>query len=128
MLAFVGRLIDGKNIELVFQAMNKAKGSYKLLVAGDGEMEKTKRLCRQYHLEDNVEFFGWVDQPWEKLKNAGWLIVSSDYEGFSLVLVEALASGMPVISTPVGIAPEIIVPGKMDTCIRQKIVIVWQLF
>lgn len=112
LLAFVGRLIDSKNIHLIFQAMQKSGKNFNLIVAGDGEMEKTKQLCKLYHLENQVEFLGWVDNPWHELQNAGWLIVSSDYEGFSLVIVEALASGMPVISTPVGIAPEVIIPGQ----------------
>lgn len=111
-LAFVGRLVDSKNIFLVFEALARTKKEWRLVVAGTGEIEKTKERCRQLGLDDRVTFLGWLEAPWEALRDASWLIVSSDYEGFGLVIVEALASGLPVISTPVGIAPEIIKPGE----------------
>ena len=114
-IAYVGRLAREKNIPLILEAVSKCKSKWKLSIVGEGEEKKTIReVAEKYGMCENIEFFGWVDNPWIILKNHRALIMSSHtaFEGSPLTCIEALASGMPVISTPVATIPEIIDPGK----------------
>ena len=54
---------------------------------------------------------GWKNNPWEDYNDVTALVLASDYEGFPLVVIEALARGVPVISPPVDGVNENIVPG-----------------
>lgn len=110
-LLYVGRLIDSKNLNLIFRALKETKHSWTLRVVGDGEMQKTIDNCNEYGIQNRVTFDGFREDPWGKMEEADFCIVASDYEGFCLVIPEALARGIPVITTPVGVATEIITNG-----------------
>ena len=62
-------------------------------------------------MSDFISWQGWKNNPWEDYNDVTALVLASDYEGFSLVAVEALARGIPVISPPVDGISEYIVPG-----------------
>jgi len=64
------------------------------------------------HLRERVEFLGWVDRPEELLAASDVLVCSSRFESFGMVLVEAMASGVPVVSTQAGGPAEIVVDGE----------------
>ncbi len=59
-------------------------------------------------LDDNVVLDGWQNKEtiYSYYKTADLLLVTSDYEGYGMTIIEALASGLPVLSTDVGIARE----------------------
>ena len=111
-LLFAGRLVDSKNIGLIFKSLSKTKERWQLKVVGSGELDKTKALCSYYGVDDRVIFAGFKDDPYVDNDDISFCIVSSDYEGFCLVIPEALSHGIPVISTPVGCATDIIKPGE----------------
>jgi glycosyltransferase involved in cell wall biosynthesis len=79
-------------------------------VVGDGVMRsRLEALARRVGIEDRVRFHGAVsydDLPYF-YRQAQFLIVTSRYEAFGVEAVEALASGLGVIGTDVGIIPEI---------------------
>ncbi len=112
-LLFVGRISDQKNLPVLLFGIKKAKADYHLTLIGEGpEEEKLKRIVREKRLEERVHFAGWNDNPWKAAKQCGFLVMSSLYEGFPVTAIEALLSGMPVISTPVDGIVEIIRPGE----------------
>lgn len=104
----VGRISRQKNYPLLLEAVRIANMTrpVRLLVIGGAEKEKHQRLlaklreqCTTAGLADRVKFLGQQDNPVKYLSKADGLVLSSDYEGFGLVLVEALGCGIPVVST-----------------------------
>ncbi|MBI2637643.1 MAG: glycosyltransferase family 4 protein, partial [Candidatus Sungbacteria bacterium] len=79
-----------------------------LIVVGSGPEEgKLKRLVKKLKLEGAVEFVGWQNELTSFYKTANAFIQTSFFEGYGLSLIEAGLSGLPVITTPVGIATEL---------------------
>ena len=78
-----------------------------LIIVGEGsERENLENFVVERHLEHRVFFEGTAD-PERYYKTADLLLATSKYEGYGLVIVEALAAGTPVISTDVGVAREL---------------------
>ncbi len=111
-LLYIGRLVDGKNLSVVFRAMANTKDEWFLRIVGQGELEKTKEEALSFGVLDHVEFCGFKQNPYENTEEFSFCIIPSNYEGFCLVIPEALSRGIPVISTPVGCATEVIRPGE----------------
>jgi len=96
-----------KAIDVLLHAFNivvnqKGKKDLKLKIVGTGEYRDFyESICRSLNLTDNVEFTGYIDNDKlpEVLSNCNVLCVSSSFETFCIPIVEALASGMPVITT-----------------------------
>lgn len=105
----VSRFEPEKNVAgalTVFAEMLKAQPSAGLVVLGDGsEGPALKSLARSLGVENRVVFTG-ARNPLPYYKAADLLLVTSDFEGYSMVTVEALSAGCPVVSLDVGIARE----------------------
>ncbi len=86
----------------------------KFYLAGDGELENVKKLCLQKGIEKNVILLGWLykDRLLEELENASVFLLPSYHEGLPVALLEAMASGLAVVSTRVGGIPEVVEDGK----------------
>ena len=85
----------------------------KLLFVGDGpERPAAENLCRDLGLCDDMRFVGKQEQMEEIMAVADLFLLTSDYESFGLAALEAMAAGVPVISTNVGGLPEINVDGQ----------------
>ena len=96
----------------IFAEVNKQVPS-KLLFVGDGpERPAAEGLCRELGLCDDMRFVGKQEQIEEILAIADLFLLTSDYESFGLAALEAMAAGVPVISTNAGGLPEINVDGK----------------
>lgn len=111
-LLVASRLSKEKNIELVIKTMpivlknNPATG---LIIVGSGpEEEKLKRRVVNYKLQKNVIFEPWTKDLISYYKTADIFILTSNYEGWAMTVIEAAASGCPIIMTNVGCAEEII--------------------
>ncbi|MCM1263822.1 MAG: glycosyltransferase family 4 protein [Butyrivibrio sp.] len=104
----VGRLEEQKNHKLLIKAFKyflEAYPEYRLVLYGKGHLEEElKNLAIEMQIEDKVIFAGFVSNVQEKIQNAAMYVLSSDYEGISNSLMEAMALGLPVISTdcPIG--------------------------
>lgn len=98
---YVGRLDNNqKRLDIMLKALGMTSGNWILRMIGDGpNKNEIKQLAEQLGIQDKIIYEGWKANPWDELKEASLLILSSDFEGFGLVLVEALARGIPVIST-----------------------------
>lgn len=118
------------NIILYAGAVNERKGyndllkafglikekipEWKVVFAGNGEIEKGKALSRQLGIESQVEFTGWVTgKEKEKLfRRAKIFCLPSYAEGFPMAVLEAWSYGLPVITTPVGGIPDVAKDGE----------------
>ncbi|NTQ65429.1 glycosyltransferase [Enterococcus faecium] len=111
----VGRLDKQKNYELLIKAFTRAKLNAKfqekLYILGDGpHRQKLKKMIYDLNMSDEVILLGRKSNVNEYLKNATAFVMSSDYEGLPNALIEAMAMGLPVISTDfyTGAASELI--------------------
>jgi len=85
----------------------------KLLFVGDGpDRPAAEDLCRELNLCDDIRFVGKQEQMEEIIAVADLFLLPSEYESFGLAALEAMAAGVPVISTNVGGLPEININGK----------------
>lgn len=107
----VARLTPEKNLGLAIRVLALARKSFPdigLVVVGAGsEGAKLKLLAWKLGLSHNVAFVGWQNDLASYYKTANLFIQTSFFEGYGLSLVEAGLSGLPVITTPVGIAEEL---------------------
>jgi sugar transferase (PEP-CTERM/EpsH1 system associated) len=114
-IAIVARLAPVKNHRLLietFSDLSKAYPSARLLIIGDGPLRgELETMTRDLSLSDKVRFTG--DRPdVERLLGAADIAtLSSQSEGVSLTLLEAMATGLPVVATNVGGNPAIISEG-----------------
>jgi glycosyltransferase involved in cell wall biosynthesis len=86
----------------------------KLIVLGEGaERIRLQELIKEYGFDEDVDLPGFVENPYSYMKCADLLVLSSRYEGFGNVIVEAMAAGTPVVSTNCPSGPaEILENGK----------------
>lgn len=112
----VGRLVRAKDFGTLIRAFALVRNHVeaRLMILGDGEERKSlEGLVRELGLECDVALPGFVDNPYKYMKRARVFVLSSLWEGFGNVLVEALALGTPVVSTDCPNGPsEILVGGR----------------
>jgi glycosyltransferase involved in cell wall biosynthesis len=98
----VGRLADAKNYPLLLAALAivRQRVPARLFILGEGEREaELRELANRLNLGDAVVFCGFQRNPWKYIARADVFALSSRYEGFGNVLVEAMACGVPVVAT-----------------------------
>ncbi len=104
-VVYVGRLTAQKNPERLMQVsriLADKKPDIRIAIAGTGEMEeRTKELCKTLNLQKNVEFVGFMNNPNKLLQSAKVMIMTSLFEGTPMVALEAMALGVPIVSTPI---------------------------
>jgi len=123
-ILFAGRIARVRRIELLLQAVNQLSIPFHLTIAGGeektssvtrtGYLNELKQLTKQLHLENKVLFVG-KKSPMELktlYQTADIFVYPSLYENFGQPLIEAAAHGLPIISTSVGIARDIVIDGE----------------
>ena len=110
----VGALKSEKNYPLLLRALAKVRERMlvSLLILGDGPLREALEMqVAQDGLCGAVIFAGFDTDPWPYYTAADLFVLSSDYEGFGNVLVEALYAGLPVVSTDCPNGPSEILDG-----------------
>lgn len=110
-----GSLDDNKNHGLLLEAFARCvRGApASLRIAGDGPLRGTlEAQARALGVETQVSFLGWVDKAdmLREMSAADCFVLSSRYETFGVVLIESLASGVPVVATRCGGPEGVITP------------------
>lgn len=112
----VGRLEPQKDLILLIQAFHllAKQCNAKLVILGDGPMKaQIESTVVGLNLADRVKLLGFVENPFAFMSRASVLVLSSRWEGFANVLVEAMACGSPVVATDCPSGPsEILENGK----------------
>lgn len=113
-ILYAGILNDRKGYaDLIkgFAKIVQTNKDWKLILAGDGEIEKGKQLVKDLNIGNNVEFLGWVtgDEKERAFQRSSIFCLPSYAEGFPMAVLDAWAYGIPVITTPVGGIPDILV-------------------
>lgn len=120
----VGRLTKQKNQELLIKAFSKISKEFpdvKLWIYGEGELRpKLENLITDLQLTNKVIMPGNIVDIHEKIADASIFVLSSDYEGLSNALLEAMVMGLPVISTNCAGADELITDGVNGVIIPVK--------
>lgn len=105
----VGRLAPQKNFKLLLEAYHQSiapsKGIHLVILGVGSEHRNLMLRARALDLESLVHFEGFQSNPYSYMKNAEAFILSSQWEGFGHVLVEAMACECPVISTDCDFGP-----------------------
>jgi glycosyltransferase involved in cell wall biosynthesis len=112
----VGSLKEQKNHALLIRAFARLSRDRpaKLMILGEGELRPVlEALAEAEGVRDLVLMPGFATEPWPFYASADLFVLSSDYEGFGLVLVEAMRSGLKVVSTDCEAGPrEILADGE----------------
>ena len=102
LIVAAGRLADAKNYPMMIEALAalRQKLPARLCILGQGELEGTLRqLIAARGLGDAVSLAGFQANPWKYIARADVFLLTSRYEGFGNVLIEAMACGVPVVAT-----------------------------
>lgn len=120
----VGRLVPLKGHRFLIEALSlltKDFAQLGLLVVGDGEEEKSLRaLTEALGLSERVVFLGLRRDIPDILGISEVLVLPSSREGLPIVLLEAMAASLPVVVTPVGGIPEVVMEGKTGIFVTQE--------
>ncbi len=110
----VGRFDEAKDYPTMLKAFARAVNGRKmvlLLVGGDGLEEQMAPVARELGIEGRVRFLGVRDDVQTLMKAADAYLMSSAWEGMPMVLLEAAASGLPIVATDVGGISEVVQDG-----------------
>ena len=112
-ILFLGAFINRKGIYDLLEACASLSSSYHLHLCGAGENGNVSKLVNELGISQNVTFHGWVDnkQKMKLLCSSSVMVLPSYNEGLPMTLIESMGCNIPVIITPVGAIPEVIVEG-----------------
>jgi glycosyltransferase involved in cell wall biosynthesis len=115
-ILFLGRLNDMKGAPQLGEALSRMRDlpNWRATLAGDGHVEAARAKTTEYGLADRVDLPGWVgpDRVAELIATADILVLPSFIENLPLSIIEAMASGVAVVATPVGAVPDIVHDGE----------------
>src|SRR5438552_18353157 len=97
-----GRLAVSKNYTLLLEALalQRPRVPARLFILGQGDEDRAIRaLVAAHGLDEAVVLGGFQKNPWKYIARADVFALTSHYEGFGNVLVEAMACGVPVVAT-----------------------------
>ncbi len=115
---FVGRLIYQKGVDVLIRAFAKISDA-NLYIVGQGEEEAAlKKITEEEGVNDRVFFLGIRSEIASIMKECDCFVYPSRYDGLSLVLLEALASGMPIIASNIKANLEVVNNGKSGILVQ----------
>jgi glycosyltransferase involved in cell wall biosynthesis len=107
LIGSVGRLVKQKRYDRLLRACATLPSDVHCVIAGDGaDMASLTDLAREMGIEDRVHLLGFRSDIGAILNALDVFVISSDFEGMANAMLEAMAAGIPVVSTPVSGAEE----------------------
>jgi L-malate glycosyltransferase len=124
-IGFFGRLTPVKRVDLILEVANllerESPGQYGVYLFGEGPLRsELAEHVRTMNLEDTVHFMGFTANPAPWLRSMHALLLTSDHEGLPMIVLEAMALGVPVVSHAVGAIPEVLGGGAMGTLVPNQ--------
>jgi glycosyltransferase involved in cell wall biosynthesis len=109
----IGRLVRQKRFDVLIESFSRlVHSSARLVIIGSGPEEmRLKEKAHRYGVSDRVSFIPWTSHLPVYLQQADLFVLSSAYEGWARVILEAMASGIPAVVTEVGCAGEVFLDG-----------------
>jgi glycosyltransferase involved in cell wall biosynthesis len=115
-LLSVGRIVHQKGLDLAMRALGGLKElSWEWRIAGDGpQMDFLQSLAKELGIQDRIHFLGWQsrEQLIESYKQANVFLFPSRHEGMPNAMLEAMASGLPVIASCIAGSEELVLHEK----------------
>lgn len=111
-LLHVGRASNQKRIDVLLEALRQTSNELPLVMLTN-HPDKVARLARKFGVQQRVRPVAFRQNPYPWMAHAQLMVLSSDYEGFPLVVIEALACGTPVVSTDCPHGPAEILTGPL---------------
>ncbi|MDA0781532.1 MAG: glycosyltransferase family 4 protein [Rickettsiales bacterium] len=119
----MGRFVQKKGFDFFVRSLSELKDravDFKAVIGGTGEEEPIlKKLVKDLHLDDRVQFLGWVENKSKFFNNIDIFVLPSIHEPFGIILLEAFARGKAVITTD-SEGPAEIATQKKDAIIVEK--------
>ena len=98
-IIYLGRIAAQKRVDILLQTFQLMESDVDLVVLTNN-VKKLKKLVKKHNTKNKtVTSFNFKQNPYPLVRNAKALVLSSDYEGLGMVLIESLACGTPVVST-----------------------------
>ncbi len=108
-LITVTRFAKQKNVKCMVKALSLLNGDVSMRILGYGPLEKDiKKEVSRLNLENVVTFRGEITDVTKDLNDSDVFVLSSDWEGLPIALIEAARAGLPMVATRVGGVPEIV--------------------
>lgn len=130
-VVYVGRLSYQKNPERLIRVISlaiKINPKIKMAIIGIGDLlETTKKLSEDLGVDYNISFLGYRNNPLKILHDAKVMLMTSRFEGTPMCALEAMALGVPIVSTPTDGLNELVINGMTgylsdeDTVLAEKI-------
>ncbi|MBM2820800.1 MAG: glycosyl transferase group 1 [Candidatus Berkelbacteria bacterium] len=116
---YVGRIDQDKNLGILIRAIPRVleKINAHFVIAGSGnDLERIKKLARNLKIDQQISFLGWIDHNSGDLPQlyqaSEVFVIPSPHETQSIVVMEAMASGLPIVGARSGALPELIKNGQ----------------
>lgn len=113
---YIGRLQNHqKRVDLLMTALGGLREEeFSCDIIGDGpDRPLLEQMAKEAGIADRVVLHGWALDPWSRVESATVLVLPSDFEGFPMVLLEALAHGLPIVATDCNAGPrDVVIPGS----------------
>lgn len=116
LVGLVCRLTEQKGVQYALEAFAQIAAEFpaaRLVIAGDGPLrEKLQHTSKTLNIDQRVHFLGWRDDAAQVLAALDVFLMPSLWEGFGLVMLEAMAQQLPIIGSRVSAVPEVVQDGE----------------
>lgn len=121
-ILFLGRIGERKGVPQLGEALKRMEklSGWRATIAGDGEVEAARAKVAEYGLGDRIDVPGWVGPEGvaELIASADILVLPSFSENLPVSVIEGMAAGLAVVTTPVGAVEDIVTDGETGILVQ----------